>query len=45
LTLLISLVSIGLIVKTKLDTLWIILGAAVTAYADSAVELLLAGSV
>jgi chromate transporter len=45
LTLLISLVSIGLMLKTKLDTLWIILAAAVTAHAGSAIELLLAGSV
>jgi chromate transporter len=44
-TLLISLVSIGLMLKTKLDTLWIMLAAAVTAYACSAIELLLAGSV
>ena len=43
LTLVISLVSIGLMLKTKLDTLWIILGAAVTAYTGWAVELFLTG--
>jgi len=41
-TLVISLVSVGLMLKTKLDTLWIIVAAAMTAYAGSAVELLLA---
>ena len=43
LTLVISLVSIGLMLKTKLDTLWIILAAAATAYAGWAVELFLTG--
>ena len=37
----IALSTIGLILKTKLDTLWIILGVAVTAYAVSAARLLI----
>lgn len=42
-TVLIALSTIGLMLKTKLDSLWIILGAAVTAYAVSAARLLAAG--
>jgi len=44
-TMVIALATIGLMLKTKLDTLWIILAAAATAYAGSVVELFLAGSI
>src|SRR5262245_15752151 len=44
-TVLIALATISLMLKTKLDTLWIILAAAVTAYAVSAARLLAAGSI
>ncbi len=43
LTLLITLVTIGLMLKTRIDTLWIILGAAVIASAASSVRLLASG--
>ena len=44
-TMVIALATIGLMLKTKLDTLWIILGAAVTALPVSAARLLVAGSI
>jgi chromate transporter len=40
-TVLIALSTIGLLIKTKIDTLWIILGAAVTALAVSTARLLI----
>lgn len=45
LTLLIALVTIGLMLRTKLDTLWIILAASVTTYAVSTARLFVAGSI
>ena len=45
LTLLIALVTIGLMLRTKLDTLWIILAASVATYAVSTARLLVAGSI
>jgi len=43
-TLLIAVISVGLLLKTKLDTLWIIIAAALTKYLVSMVRLLLAAS-